>query len=203
MSSTGRGERLGGPDDFYVTPPWCVDRLLEVWHPPGGLWFEPGAGDGSIIRAVSRRRTDVNWLACEIRPQEINGLLNIGPHVAAIATDFLGPFPWPDADIGVVIGNPPFSLAMEFVLRAREVARRADICFLLRTNFSGSEARADFMRTNAPDLLSLPNRPSFVGGKTDSIEYSWFVWPSVPRTAGVFRVLGSTPASARKGATRG
>lgn len=197
MSSTGRGARLGGPDDFYVTPAWTVDRLLDVWTPPGGVWLEPGAGNGAIIRAVNARRTDVKWRAVEIRDEELPALVATG--AAVYIHDFLGDNADPSEDIAVVIGNPPFSLAMEFILRAREVAPSAEICFLLRTNFSGSEARAEFMRTNAPDLLSLPNRPSFVGGKTDSIEYSWFVWPAVPRAAGVFRVLGSTPASVRNG----
>lgn len=64
MSATGRSDvrRL---DDFYATPAWCVRRLLEGVNPPGGLWLEPCAGDGAIIRAVEEMRADVKWHAVE------------------------------------------------------------------------------------------------------------------------------------------
>lgn len=32
------------------------------------------------------------------------------------------------------------------------------------------------MRSHTPDIYVLPNRPSFSGKGTDSIEYAWFVW---------------------------
>lgn len=184
-----------------MTPAWCVDRLLEAWNPPGGVWLEPSAGDGAIIRAVNARRDDVAWCAVEIRKEERPKLDCRGLDCAVMIGDFISD-PWPEMysnDFSVVIGNPPFSLAMEFVLRSREVAPKAFIAFLLRTNFSGSEDRAAFMQANAPDLKSLPNRPSFRGGGTDSVEYSWFIWPPTPRTLGTFQVLATTPLEVRKG----
>lgn len=81
MSATGRGKRLGGPEDFYATPKWCVDRLLDEWDPPGGTWVEPGAGSGSIIRAVNGRRHDVHWNAFEVRPEETETLTATGASV--------------------------------------------------------------------------------------------------------------------------
>lgn len=207
MSSTGRGPRLGGPDDFFATPAWAVRRLLESWSPPGGVWLEPGAGNGAIIRAVNEVRQDVKWIAVELRPEEKGALAATG--AVTICEDFLSPtlFKLSDLpDAPVVLGNPPFIFAQPFIDRSRQLCPRAEIMLLLRLNYVGSEDRAEFMRRCPPDLRTLPNRPAFVApakpgllGKTDSIEYAWFGWPPGQRTHGTFRVLASTSKEERKG----
>ena len=79
MSSTKRGGQRS-PADNYPTPPWCVYRFLEKGPElPGGLWYEPCAGDGSIIRSVNDRRSDVNWAATEIRPEACKLLRSMWP----------------------------------------------------------------------------------------------------------------------------
>jgi hypothetical protein len=51
-------------DDAYLTPPWCVHRLLEVdaLGLPGGRWLEPAAGPGRIISSVNSMRDDVHGM---------------------------------------------------------------------------------------------------------------------------------------------
>jgi hypothetical protein len=200
VSSTGRGPRLGGKDDFFVTPAWAVRRLLEDWKPPGGFWLEPGAGNGAIIRAVNDVRSDVSWLAAEIREEERPALEALTPLVSI--GDFLtGPDLPPEVieKVTVVIANPAFSIAQEVIDVSRQLCPRAELMFLLRLNYVGSEDRAEFMRRFPPDLRTLPNRPSFVpGGKTDSIEYAWMGWKPGRRERGTFRVLASTPIAQRR-----
>ena len=203
MSSTGRGERLGGPEDFYQTPAWAVRRLLETWKPAGGLWLEPGAGNGAIIKAANSVRSDVEWLAVEIREAEEEGLQHVARTV--VMGDFLDrSLPLPDTSrVSVVLGNPPFSLAQAFIERSRELCPVAEIVMLLRLNYIGSEDRADFMRTNLPSLRILPNRASFLPvpgkvGKVDSIEYAWFGWRPDKADAGAFWLLESTPKEERR-----
>ena len=197
MSSTGRGPRLGGQEDFYVTPAWCVDRLLEVWHPTErGTWLEPAAGNGAIIRAAKALRPDVYWAAVEVREEERAALAATGATVQI--GDFLEAAPI--SDVSAVIGNPPFAMAMEFVQRALAVYPNARVAFLLRLNFAGSEERGAFMRRFPPTVYVLPNRPAFANGKTDSCEYAWFAWPRGEhreRDDGHFRVLASTPKGER------
>lgn len=200
MSSTNRSA-VRNDNDFYPTPAWCVDRLVEAVDLPGGRWLEPAAGRGAIVAAVNARRADVRWSVVEAFPQPedraVYGRLGVG--VADIAhTDFLATEPDPAAEpFQVIITNPPFNQAMEFVTQAMTYRPRA-IAMLLRLNFLGTEGRAAFMRTHAPDVYVLPNRPSFSGKGTDSIEYAWFVWPGRrPRKAGRIRVLEPTPASIR------
>jgi hypothetical protein len=71
---------------------------------------------------------------------------------------------------------------------------------LLRLNFLGSSVRAQFMRSHTPDVYVLPNRPSFTGNGTDSIEYTWFVWRhgNAGRAEGKLTLLSETPLAERQ-----
>jgi hypothetical protein len=200
MSSTGRrAERLGGPEDHFATPSWAVRRRLEVGDLPGGIWLEPGAGDGAIIRAVNAVRSDVRWIAVEIREEAIAVLERI-QNVTVLRGDFLAESSRVllNSSIAVVLGNPPYQDAQPFIDQARVVAPRAPVVQLLRTNFTGSEERADFMRRCAPDIAQLPNRPSFYLRLTDSIEYSWMTFHPGERRIGRFEVLASTAIEERQ-----
>jgi len=139
-----------------------------------------------------KTRTDVEFTGIDIRwTAFVKKLGRFGKgNFLKPETYPMGLFDGPKFD--VCITNPPFSLAMPFITTAFEHAKM--VVMLLRLNFIGSEKRADFMRTYAPDIYTLPNRPPFRGdGKTDSIEYGWFVW-NEPRARphGLIRVLNST-----------
>lgn len=74
-----------------------------------------------------------------------------------------------------VLMNPPFALAKEFVEKAITEAETAIV--LLRLAYLGSKRRAIFWQAHPPSgLVVLAPRPSFMGGKTDSADYGWFVW---------------------------
>ena len=195
MSSTNRGGSRS-PADYYPTPHWCVRRLLEEVALPGGRWVEPCAGDGDIIEAVQRVRPDIQWSANEVR-EECQGRLT--DLVGAAQVNIRDTLDWtPSERPAVAITNPPFRLAMEMV---QWCIHNADVAILLlRLNFIGTAKRAPFMREHPPDVYVLPNRPSFTGKGTDSIEYAWFVWDS-RRTAephGRVRVLEPTSREERR-----
>ncbi len=185
MSATGRGgERIA--HDNYGTPHWAVERFLERCPLPGGRWYEPCGGDGAIIRAVNRTRSDVIWDATDIRPECAPLLRALTPRVAI--GDFLHDFRGtPRGAYDVLLTNPPYSFAEEFVERGLYVARQ--VAMLLRLNFLGSIDRAKLFYRNMPAVYVLPNRPTFVTmvkrdpktGKSrktssDATEYAWFVW---------------------------
>ena len=98
----------------------------------------------------------------------------------------------------MIITNPPYWLAFDFVLAS--LSRARFVAMLLRLNFLSSESRSALMRVDAPDVYVLPNRPSFVAsGQTDSIEYAWFVWPEERgRRSGRVQVLATTSAVERR-----
>ncbi len=203
MSSTNRGG-VRVANDVYPTPGWASLRFLESEigeNLPGGIWLEAGAGEGAIISAVQSVRSDVRFLACELREEcrpkleLIADAVHIGNFLGA-DMEYLGL----DRKADVMIGNPPFHLAMEFIAHGFTIADR--VVQLLRLNFVGSDERAEFMRTFAPDLLILPNRPGFSpDGGTDSCEYAWLNWPmEKERRRGVVEVLAKTPLSVRRAA---
>lgn len=183
MSSANRGAKRQEAD-FYGTPAWCTHSAVQNITLPGGTWLEPCAGNGAIIRAVKGIREDIHWTAFELR-EECRELLIPEAPVVDIG-DFLK-MPM-GIHYDVILTNPPYSIAQEFV---EEALRRADhVVMLLRLNFLGSKKRSAFFRKNAPDVYVLPKRPSFINGRTDSTEYAWFHWQSgVERTSGKLEVL--------------
>lgn len=201
MSAKGRGPSVGGPEDYYTTPSWAVRRLLDVWSPvDGGLWLEPAAGNGAIIRAVNAVRQDVSWLACELREEERDALAAVD-YCRVEISNFLvdDPFGWARDEVTVVLGNPPYSRAFEFLLRTREMFPRAEIVFLLRQAFTASQDRHAFMSTHVPDKDEVPDRISFTGDGADSADYAWMHWPvGWERPEGRLRILARTPLEERK-----
>jgi hypothetical protein len=95
-----------------------------------------------------------------------------------------------DAPHGLVVINPPFSLAQRFVETALAAQRphRGTTAALLRLAFLEGQGRADFHACYPSDVYVLPRRPSFTNnGKSDSSAYAWFVWS--PGGGGRWRVL--------------
>jgi hypothetical protein len=196
MSATGRGA-IRKANDGYATPGWCVDRLLERVAMPGGHWLEPCAGHGAIIEHVAKRRTDVEWSAIEIRSQYEARLRSHELRACRIG-NFLelepdGFFPRYD----VVLTNPPYFYAKQFVERARRMSRI--VVMLLRVNFLEGEKRRPWLAEHMPDVYVLPNRPSFTDDNaTDATAYAWMIWEEGKRAYGRIEVLASTPHAERK-----
>jgi hypothetical protein len=188
VSATNRGGRRS-PADYYATPEWCVRRLLEAVPLPGGAWLEPAAGDGAIVRAVAR--SDVSWDLWELRDSERESLRRSAPGAAVAIGDFLEAAKTDRLSgkrYAVAITNPPFRLAQSFIDTCLGCADT--VVMLLRLNYLASQGRWHFMSAHTPDVYVLPNRPSFTGGGTDSIEYGWFVWGQERRSEGRVKLLG-------------
>lgn len=171
MSAKGRGTKVE-PFEYYATPPAPVQQLLRDVHFPGGRWLEPGAGSGSIIRAVNKVRQDVDWTAIELQERMRRRLEATG------ATTLIGDFLRKSmhGDFALALGNPPFSLAAHFVRRSLHLAN--ECCLLLRLNWLGSSTKRRwvFEHYGLPDLFVLAERPSFVGQGTDATDYAWMRW---------------------------
>ena len=145
-------------DDAYETPGWAVHRLLEKLQlPRGGTWLEPCAGSGNIIRAVQEVYRE-HWGAVEIRKECQADLEQLG--VKPFIEDFLAIDPKSLLHFQVLLTNPPYSLAQQYIERGLEIADH--VVVLLRLNFLASEERQAFLSTHTPDIYVLPNRPSFV-----------------------------------------
>jgi hypothetical protein len=177
MSSTNRGA-VRKPQDFYETPEWLTEAIMpylrQWWYGSDGSYrriLEPASGNGAIVRVVERWFPEAHIDAGDIQ----NGQ-------DFLAYEYSGPY-------DLIITNPPYSLAMEFVQRAftyhnSQVPHgllsmdRGLVAMLLRLNFLGSQERAPWFRQfgNTPSVYVTPKRPDFTGDGGDSTEYAWFVW---------------------------
>jgi len=219
VSATGRpGRSTRTPMDFYGTPTWVVERLLDVVDVVScaNKLLEPCAGDGAIARTVNAWSlasglTPPGWTLIEIRPEALPALRAIAPE-RAFTTDFLAPeLELEDGEFDASCTNPPFETAASFI---RKVQGKVDHSFwLLRLSFlESAERRAFFDEVGAPDVFVLPDRPCFKRvwaqdkrGKwkmttSDSSAYGWFDFPRERRTFGRLKVLATTPDDVRAAA---
>lgn len=175
MSSTHRGAERK-PQDFYATPPettralvrWLDDHQVRV-----GTALDPSAGDGALLRGILERY-HCGTYAYEICDERRAALAGFCSQVTI--GDALTEIPRTDGQHDLVIANPPYSLAREFITAYRYVGRTS--AFLLRLGFLASRSRAPWWAEDPPaHVLVLPSRPSFTGdGKSDSADYGWIVW---------------------------
>jgi len=169
MSRALAGVRLN-PTDFYPTPPWCYENLEIDWSLFTSA-HEPCAGDHRIY----------DWLKHKI------------PCTYSEITEGLDYFEW-NCKVDLIITNPPFSLAKEFIDHSTNHANT--VIMLLRLNFLGSIKRYSWWKDNPPTALYiLSKRPSFTGTGTDATEYCWFVWDKTDRIKpGIYFVSPPTKA---------
>ena len=148
-------------DDIVYFPPIFIDTTVnEVFTNNIDLskvssFLEPCKGNGIIYDKID----------CSIKTYSE---LNEEPSKDYLTTTY-GKF-------DLIITNPPFSLAKEFLEKS---IKEADcVCYLLRLNFLGSQKRKPFWEDiSTPDeLLVLSKRPSFTGKGTDATDYAWFCW---------------------------
>lgn len=179
-------------DDDYPTPEWATQALLRnVQLPRDGWWVEPCAGEGAIIRAAAKLNIGPakGWIAIEknarrAKKLEAFSLNPLSPFVSPWHDDFrnwsgagcggLNPLTPPDPV--AVITNPPFTLAQEVAEWALALPSKPVVALLLRDGFASSAKRKDFWETHPGDRFTLSSRPSFVDGRTDACDYTWFVW---------------------------
>lgn len=172
---SGSRHRVGGfrakpgddnPHDFFPTPHGVTKAFLDACPLPDGMWFEPAVGAGDIIAAVGPRQC---WVTSDIRDVPVPPL-----SVLHQRGDFLKELD-PRARVDVIITNPPFYLAEEFVRQA--LAHATHVVMLLRLAFLETRRREAFHREHPSDVYVLSRRPSFLAnGATDNSAYAWFHW---------------------------
>ena len=181
MSATNRGKQRQA-NDFYATPLYVIETLLNNIDLSGygEKVLEPSAGSGNICRVFKRYYPNKRVTALEIRNEELTNLTRYSDEV--IIGDYL------QLDMkskySIIIGNPPYSKAIEFVKKSLELLEENGILILLlRTSFLESKKRYTFWQKNRlSGLYVLSKRPSFTGKGTDATSYSWFIWDKLAQT---------------------
>ena len=175
MSATNRVTKRK-PYDFYATPVDVVKNLLNNidLNKYGDKVLEPSAGNGNICRVIKSCYPNKNITALEIRDEELENLTQYSDKVI-IGYYLLISM---KSKYDIIIGNPPYSKAIDFVNKSLKLLKKNGVLILLlRTAFLESKSRYRFWQENPlSGLYTLSKRPSFTGKGTDATSYSWFIW---------------------------
>lgn len=194
--------------DYYATPHWVIRQFLPYalrylgetnTHSP--VVLDPSAGDGRIVNAMAMEVAPLLpgsvWMGVDIH----DACDYPKPVVSYTRTDFLR---WePPLECNMIITNPPFSRAEQFVRHS--ISLLADggvLAFLLRLGFLASSGRASGLWQDHPlyHLHILPHRPCFTDGKSsDKSDYAWYIWKKGFRQTTHLTNLPVMPISARRG----
>lgn len=174
--------------DFYPTPKeLCKSVVRDLVPLPNDMFggrgwsvLDPGAGTGVWGEAVREVYPSVSITGVEIRED--------APRNPTYNRWLKGDFMLLPVEpyYNLVIGNPPYKLAEEFVREAYKwLAPGGSLIFLLRTEFQNGIRRARGLFTELPPYSIHPvsPRPSFIPttpegkrGGTAPMDYSMFVW---------------------------
>lgn len=183
MSSTNRakGGYVRHEDDFYETPAWCTRALITHFRKVGLMCpsfkpiqsvLDPFSGRGAILDVF--KEEGASTFGIELNEERAIECKRAHKTWHADAFDKRS---WPACD--AIVTNPPFFAALEGIGRAFYETKgfHATVAFLLRLNFLGSKKRSVLHTETPAEVLIMSERPSFrPDGKTDSIEYAWFLW---------------------------
>ncbi len=179
MAATNRNKYTQRKNaDCYITPTYVIKNFLNNYPLKDGNILEPSAGNGNIVK-ILRERYDSYITSVELRSEEYVNLKQYSDEV--IITDFLK---WkPRKKYKTIIGNPPYSLALEFIEHCFKITDKdTEIIMLLRTAFLESKKRYEFWQKHPLNgLYVLSQRPSFLGKGTDATSYSWFIWDNTDK----------------------
>lgn len=193
MSSTNRGYDRHVAD-YYVTPKQDVKLFLNKFidteslvNPSQLSWLDPCCGGDDINDA-----TYISVINEMYEPKKICGIDIRDDSHADVVMDYLTAEKENMAEHDIIISNPPFYLAEEFIKKSLEFVNDGGyVIMLLRLNFFGSQKRKELFDNNMPKLCFIHrNRINFIpksmkdamkakGEKVpsgDSIEYAHFVW---------------------------
>jgi len=155
-----RSTRVANTHEFYRTPTHAVEALLEREQFEGVVW-EVASGDGSIVDVLKE-------YGYRVKSTDLT-----------TGTDFLKS----RASAANIITNPPYSLAEEFLIHAKKLAKRK-VAMLLPIYFFRGRDRFDIFKG---DEFPLKKIYMFSERLTFSLKFEgqlvgeagchgWFVW---------------------------
>lgn len=162
--TTKRIADINGPD-FYPTPEWATQALIENEVFKGNIW-ECACGDGAMSEVLKTLGEDVYSSDLYDRNYGQGGI------------DFLAT----QRAVANIITNPPFHSAEEFVHHAESLVTNK-YAFLLRLAFlEGGHRQKSIFNMNPPSrvwvfserITFYPRNVEVKGSGTTA--YAWFVW---------------------------
>ena len=156
----GSGNPNREKDDFYATPDWAIDSLLERESFTGSIW-EPACGDGAICKRLKSFGYD------DIYATDLVDRGYGDEHF-----DFLKK----QKAVDNIITNPPFKLGTKFAIHSLNLAQKKVVLFNKLTFLEGKERRDKlFCRGHLQKVYVFSERVGFNGGG-GMLAFAWFVF---------------------------
>ncbi len=157
-----------------------AERLARVNNP---VVLDPSVGGGSLLLGIQRKMPHSYRIGIDLDPDAAAE----GANIAIRAESFLDWSPVPGHEPDLIVANPPFSLAREFIEKSLiDVKPGGGLIFLLPIGFLATKKRRDLFGEKAPStVVILSERPRFDDGSgrngwkksaTDGKEYMIAIW---------------------------
>ena len=179
-------------NDYYATDPAAVYRLLNEWPVYGRRFLEPCVGSGHIADAV------LDFFGEKMHATSLD-IVDRG-YPGTIVQDFLT---WEtDSRFDLIITNPPYSLASEFVEKCMMLLSKGGcLAMFLKIQFLDGQKREALFRKYPPKYIYVfRNRMATWSngrcvdpdtGKRWATTFcnAWFVWENGNRDEPIVRWL--------------
>lgn len=188
VESYRRWERK--PADLYPTPVDGTESVIPAlmvlaeYHETGTgarpqVW-EPACGDGRLSRVLEWHGFDV--LSTDLRPHSGYGNFHTDREMISGGFDFLhddlGEKWGLDYKPDMIVSNPPFSHAEQFIRKA--LSYTGNVAMLLKATYWNAASRLPFFHEHRPAfVLPLTFRLAFLEkerGKSPIMECVWVIW---------------------------
>jgi hypothetical protein len=165
--------------EVFRTPAYAYTPLLDYcpeWFE--GVGFDPSAGDGRMIAEIVQRGNVGPHYLNDLRGED-EALMRSNVQGAHVTIgDYLSKPTQPVVDF--TITNPPFTLAVDFVKKAR-THTTGPICILQSVAWQGTRKRSAWLKgAGLAYVLNLPRRPKWeveIGKAPSNIwDFAWFVF---------------------------
>lgn len=155
------------PFDFYETPSYAVDKLLEKESFEGNI-LEPCSGNGAISKILEQSGYEV--ISSDLRTDNIYGQSGIDI------------FSLKGIQASNLITNPPYGRKILNLVQHSLTLADMKICLLMRLGFLEAQSRYDFFKheTTLKNVYIFSKRINMsingdviTGGR---MTFAWFVW---------------------------
>ena len=176
LGASNHSEYTRAADDFYETPAESVTRLLDrpdLAPSTNAIIWECAAGRGAISNVLTERGYTVH--STELRDR---GFGKTG-------VDFLtAERPNTEGHPLVILTNPPFKFAIDFIKHSLELLHDGESCyFLLRLSFLEGQKRQAFFEKQNPEVVAVFGKRITCNRNGDStiansgaVAFAWFKW---------------------------
>lgn len=164
LSIVGRKQKITDKD-FYRTPDWVTEALLEHEVFEGSI-LEPCCGDGAMSEVIKKYNPYVHSSDIQnLGYGEVKDIFDYGENI-----------------VENIVTNPPFSIAHAVILQSLKMATNK-VAMLLPLQFLESKSRYSlFTTTPLETVWVLCRRPTLYPANQPKPKnkgmraYAWFVW---------------------------